>query len=149
MTYTKEEARKRATLRARIRRGKPIDDPWGGQKQDMGKKYENLALTLLPNSSLTGQYRGSWDINWGNLRIDVKARNLIFRGTRFVYHFTRRKKSEATHFLCFCLDRGVVVKTFLFPMWFFGESVDYAPNMSNFRTYRVIEEMFTFRKEEN
>ena len=70
----------------------------------LGRKYELIAHSMLQGSTLSDNFHAHWDLKWNGLKIDVKMRNKNNKGN---YLFSRKPKCEATHFLCFCIDKKI------------------------------------------
>lgn len=75
-------------------------------KCGMGRRFEKIALQFLKNSvdCNNTSFHGAWDIEWNNLKIDVKARKISKKYKGFTFVDSSNKK--ATHILAFCVDKN-------------------------------------------
>lgn len=80
------------------------------KQHNMGRRYEQLALSLIPKSELSNDR--SVDIKWGNKLIEVKARN--FRTSKSSWCF-RKNNNKATHLMFFCIENNQLKKTLFIP----------------------------------
>jgi len=89
----------------------------------IGRKYEKIALELLPKSIDCNKdsFSGKWDIKWNDLKIDVKMRNY---SDKYGWHFTTKKNPKAEYYLCFCVDADKIERIYFFPKEIFKESID-------------------------
>lgn len=68
----------------------------------VGRKYELVALEKLFDSKDMNEnsFCGSYDIEWRDMKVEVKMRN---RNKRGYWHFTFKDSCKATHCLLFCV----------------------------------------------
>ena len=82
----------------------------------MGRKYELLALDLLPGSidCNTDSFHGKYDIIWNNKKIDVKSSEWRSKDNAWQFRLSNTEYQDAL--LLFCLECGKVVKVLLVPI---------------------------------
>lgn len=78
-----------------------------------GRQYELIALSLLEGSIDMNvlSFAGPYDIEWKDMKIEVKVKNKH----RYGWNFYFRPTCKATHLLLFCLKDNILFKKYLIP----------------------------------
>ena len=102
----------------------------------LGRKYEKIALELLPKSIDCNKdsFSGKWDIEWNGLKIDVKMRNY---SDKYGWNFTTKKNPEAEYYLCFCVDNGNIERIYFLPKNVFKKCIKIKKNNIKYNKFFI------------